>query len=317
MIQNLNFRHALQSNEWMKFQEAQGKKIITGNDDGWSVSAVLEDSSSRIKGATKRLYAPYGPHVTSLEALEESLNFLYGAAKSLGASYVRVEPTQCFTVDEWLSLGCKKAHRDSQPNMTHVVDLTKNTEELLLSMDASVRRLSRQTDQKGFTFLLSYKPEDMDEFLNMMKITSERAGAVFREASYLRSIVATLGPSKTAGVAYALHDGKPVSGVLFYDDLEGQTRYYLHAGSYDEARKVRGNPALGLYLLLGAKEQGFTRFDFYGVSPVDDTSHRWAGFSSFKRSFGGFDVTFSGTWELPVDKVKYHAMRLARSIKKH
>lgn len=317
MIQNLSIRHALQGDAWMHFQESQGNKVINGSGQDWSVSAVLEGSSSRLVGSTKRLYAPYGPQVSSYQGIKEALAFLYENAVKEGASYVRIEPAQYFTEDELKKLGCKKAHRDIQPSMTHIVDLTKSTEELLLSMDASVRRLSRQTDQKGFTFSLSYQPEDMDEFLNMMKITSERAGAVFREASYLRSIVATLGPSKTAGVAYALHDGKPVSGVLFYDDIEGQTRYYLHAGSYDEARKVRGNPALGLYLLLGAKEQGFTRFDFYGVSPLDDTSHRWAGFSSFKRSFGGFDVTYSGTWELPVNKARYSALSAIRSLKKH
>jgi lipid II:glycine glycyltransferase (peptidoglycan interpeptide bridge formation enzyme) len=317
MIKNLEHRHALQSNEWMFFQEKQGKKVITGSGENWSVSAVLEGSASKLGASSKRLYSPYGPHATNLEELSKAVNFLIDNARSLGASYVRIEPAQFFTPKEMKFLGCLKAHRNFQPAMTHVVDLTKSTEDLLLSMDASVRRLSRQTEQKGFEFKISYNSSDMDEFLNMMKITSERAGATFRESAYLRSIVELLGESKTAGVAYAIHEGKTVSGVLFYDDFEGQTRYYMHAGSFDEARQVRGNPALALYLLLNAKDSGFKRFDFYGVSPVEDTGHPWAGFSSFKRSFGGFDVNFSGTWEIPVKKVQYHALRLVRSIKKH
>lgn len=317
MIHNMEERHALQGSEWMRFQESLGKKIINGSGNGWSVNAILESSASKLGGSSKRLYAPYGPHVTSLNSLKEALKFLFEAAKIEGASYVRIEPTQYFTAQEMTSLGCKKAHRDFQPGITHVVDLTKSTDDLLFAMDASVRRLSRQTEQKGFSFNLSYEASDMDEFLNMMKITSERAGAIFRESAYLRSIVEVLGNSKTAGVAYAVHEGKPVSGVLFYDDFEGSTRYYLHAGSYDEARKVRGNPALGLYLLLGAKELGLNRFDFYGVSPIEDTNHRWAGFSSFKRSFGGIDVKYTGTWELPVKRSSYNAMRLVRSLKKH
>jgi lipid II:glycine glycyltransferase (peptidoglycan interpeptide bridge formation enzyme) len=317
MIQNLTIRHALQSVEWMKFQADQGKKIISGSGDGWSVNAVLEGSSSKIRGAASRIYAPYGPQVNSLKALKEALNFLDATAKVEGASYVRIEPVQCFTPVELESMGCKKAHRNSQPNMTNVVDLTKDTEELLLAMDASVRRLSRQSDQLGLSFKISYNPADMDEFLNMMRVTAERSNAVFKESDYLRSTVRVLGPTNTAAVAYAYHEGKPVSGVLFYDDFEGKTRYYLHAGSYDEARKARSNPALALHLLLSAKQAGLERFDFYGVSPAEDTNHKWAGFSSFKRSFGGIDVTYSGTWELPVNKLHYNAMRLVRSIKKH
>lgn len=317
MIKNLDCRHALQSKEWMLFQEKQGKKVVTGSGENWSVSAVLEDSASKLGSSSKRLYAPYGPHATNLEELSKAVNFLIDSAKNLGASYVRIEPAQFFTPKEMKFLGCLKAHRDFQPAMTQIVDLTKSTDDLLIAMDASLRRLSRQTDQKGFEFKISYNPDDMGDFLSMMKTTSERAGAAFRESSYLRSIVAVLGQSKTAGVAYAYHEGKPVSGVLFYDDFEGQTRYYMHAGSFDEARQVRGNPALALHLLLNAKEAGLKRFDFYGVSPVEDTDHKWAGFSSFKRSFGGFDVNYTGTWEVPVKKVQYHVLRLARSIKKH
>lgn len=317
MIKNLEYRHALQSKEWMLFQEKQGKKVVTGTGENWSVSAVLEGSASKLGSSSKRLYAPYGPHATDLDGLKKAVDFLIESAKNLGAGYIRIEPAQYFTPEEMKLVGSFRAHRNFQPSITHVVDLTKTEEDLLLAMDASVRRLSRQTDQKGFEFKLSYDPKDMDEFLKMMKITSERSGATFRESSYLRSIVAVLGQSKTAGVAYALHEGKPVSGVLFYDDFDGKTRYYMHAGSYDEARKVRGNPALALNLLLSAKELGFTRFDFYGVSPIEDTDHKWAGFSSFKRSFGGFDVNYTGTYEIPVKKVQYHALRLARSIKKH
>jgi lipid II:glycine glycyltransferase (peptidoglycan interpeptide bridge formation enzyme) len=157
----------------------------------------------------------------------------------------------------------------------------------------------------------------MKEFLNMMETTSNRAGAIFRDGSYLSSIVEVLGPSKNAGVAIAKHGGKAISGVLFLDDFEGKTRYYLHAGSYDEARKLRGNPALALYLLMGAKDSGYKFFDFYGVSPLDEPNHRWAGFSSFKRSFGGYDLVYSGTWELPVNKTHYKLMNGLRGITKH
>lgn len=314
MIKNLSVRHALQSNEWMDFQTKLGKKTINGFGDGWSVNAVLEDGHSKLFGRMKRLYAPYGPHAESLSALREALKFLELAAKENGASYVRVEPTQYFTPKEMSSLGCKKSHKDYQPGLTNVVDLTKDSESLIASMDYEMRRLSRQLDKRGFTFEISYEVKDIEDLLSMMNTTSERTSAVFREADYLRTELDTLGPSKNVAVAYAINGGKRVSGVLFYDDFVNKTRYYFHAGSTDESRKLGGNPAAVLHLIFNAKESGQERFDLFGVSPSGATDHRWAGFSKFKRDFGGEDLQYSGTWELPVDKLKYTVMSLSRSI---
>ena len=314
MIKNLDVRHALQGDEWMKFQESLGKKIIRGSGEDWQVSAVLEGSTSRILGSVKRLYAPYGPHVTSEKGMKDAIAFLQTTAKTEGVSYVRIEPTQYFSHEEMIKFGCKKVPHDYQPALTSVVDLTQDIDSLIAAMDYEMRRLNRQLDQRGFTFSVSYDPKDIDDFLEMMQSTSGRSNAVLRDSDYLRKTLEVLGPSKTAGIAYAINGGQSISGVLFYDDFENKTRYYMHAGSTNAARKVGGNPAAVLYLLFNAKESGLERFDFFGVSPIEDKNHRWAGFSKFKRDFGGDDLTYSGTWELPVKTIQYAVMNLVRLL---
>ena len=49
--------------------------------------------------------------------------------------------------------------------------------------------------------------------------------------------------------------------------------------------------------LLDAHDAGIRTADLFGLAPPDEPNHPWAGFSAFKRSFGGEDVTHLGTWE--------------------
>jgi lipid II:glycine glycyltransferase (peptidoglycan interpeptide bridge formation enzyme) len=52
--------------------------------------------------------------------------------------------------------------------------------------------------------------------------------------------------------------------------------------------------------------------DLWGVAPADQPDHKWAGFTAFKKSFGGRGIAYPGTWDLPVRKVRYGSYQLAR-----
>ena len=53
--------------------------------------------------------------------------------------------------------------------------------------------------------------------------------------------------------------------------------------------------------------------DLWGVAPADQPDHKWAGFTAFKKSFGGREVAYPGTWDLPVRKIRYGAYQFARA----
>jgi lipid II:glycine glycyltransferase (peptidoglycan interpeptide bridge formation enzyme) len=46
-------------------------------------------------------------------------------------------------------------------------------------------------------------------------------------------------------------------------------------------------------------------FDFWASRPTDDPDHKRAGYTRFKRSFGGQVKEYAGTWDLPNHAVKY------------
>lgn len=307
-------RYFLQSNEWAMFHEALGHKVIKSSGKGWQYIAIVEKGYGKVGRFFSRLYCPYGPYYENDTAKADAFKDLELKAHQNKVDYVRVEPTNASN-EVFAGYGSyHKCKRTSQPALTLIIDLTKPFDELLLDMTKTNRYLWNKVDRTGLVFKIFYETPMLEDFLAMLQETSERTKAKFRSASYYKQLFNTLAPQKIAGVAYVYHDGKPLSSVLFIDDFEAKTRYYLYAGSFTESRKFSANSPLVTFLLKQAKDSGMDKFDFFGLSPIDQPDHRWAGFSQFKRSFGGQELKFGGTWEKPIRKTRYKAMNLIRKL---
>jgi len=119
-----------------------------------------------------------------------------------------------------------------------------------------------------------------------------------------------------ARIYYGKYDDKFAAGVVGIDWAD--TRYYIHAGADQEViRKIPVSRGLAWFMIKDAKNAGLKWFDFYGVSAPGDRHHKWASVSSFKRSFGGQDKDFGGTWDIPVSKFHYRLYRLVKNISRH
>ena len=46
--------------------------------------------------------------------------------------------------------------------------------------------------------------------------------------------------------------------------------------------------------MADAKEKGLKHVDLWGVAPEDQPDHKWAGFTAFKKSFGGREDRLPG-----------------------
>ena len=67
-------------------------------------------------------------------------------------------------------------------------------------------------------------------------------------------------------------------------------------------------------MILDAKAHGFKQFNFWGVTPNDDPSDPWYGFSQFKKAYGGRLDEQLGTWEKPLNSVKYKIYDTKRKL---
>lgn len=309
-------RHFLQSSEWSNFQKELGHRIYQKSGNGWEYVAVYEKGYGKIGGMFKRLYVPYGPTADNKESLDLALNSLESLAKKLKVDYVRIEPV-VVGIDNTtiIPTGYAITKRTTQPKQTLIIDIAKPMDDILADMSKTNRYLWNKVERNGLSFKLSYKLEDLKAFLEMMAETAGRTQSKFHDSQYYEALIEVLGPNKVVGVAYVYYNNKPMSGVVFADDKKAKTRSYLYAGSFFEARKHSANAPLVVYLLETAKNMHFKYFDFFGVAPSDAPSdHKWAGFSKFKRSFGGQELEYAGTWERPINKWRYKLMTYIRKF---
>lgn len=306
--------HFLQSDAWERVQTALGRPTARLAGDGWSALAVVQQGR-----LNRRLYAPYGPQLERPEALRPALEALAAEAKRQGAAFVRVEPMlgaaaspgPALPASALQAAGLRRVGRE-QPEHTQRVDLARPFDEVLGEMRKSNRNLHRNFAKKGLSVRASADPTDVEHLICLLGEVSDRTGMHAHASDYLRTQASVLVPAGDAKIFLVDLDGAddPVAAAMVYDDAE--RRYYGHAAASTEHRALSPGVILVTSMMQDAREAGLAEFDLYGVVPPEVRDHAWSGFSDFKRSFGGRQVDFSGTWELPVKPLSYAVYNLAR-----
>ena len=296
--------HFLQSEMWKKFQIGLGRKNISRREKSFSYETFVE-----IGRFSRRLYCPYGPTLRSKEGLSEATTSLIADAKRTGVDFVRIEPQGMVPEKDLKKLGFYRAPREANPSHTVVNDVSGGHEVIDRHVSQSVRRYARKAEQAGLEYSVSYDPDHIEFFIDMIHDVAGRTGMRPRDDSYFILLARELFPEKAAGLFLAELDGKKVATILFFCD--GDTVCYAHAASYQEYRSLSPATGLGLFALHQAYNMGCKAFDWYGVAPEGaGSSHSWTGFTQFKMGFGGERINRCGTWELPIRKSRYRIYRL-------
>lgn len=300
----------LQSPQWAQFQRALGRTVHEQSGPGWRFLAIEESNP-----AGKLLYSPYGPVAESLTAFDAALAALTDLARTSGAVFVRVEPvTAGFTAAEagtvLRSRGLQPAPVSQQPELSWIVDVDRDFKDVLADMKPANRNLYRNIHKKGVTFRSSQDPAEISILLEFLHMTAARNGFKPQSDEYLSQVARSLMPAGAATLFIAELDGRPIAAALAYDSAD--TRTYAHAALDDTHRKLSAGIPLLVTLIADAQAKGLKHVDLWGVAPADQPDHKWAGFTAFKKSFGGREIAYPGTWDLPVRKVRYGSYQLAR-----
>lgn len=300
-------RHFLQTDHWEAFQKALKRKVIDEKGDGWRSLSIVE----RGRYGT-RLYCPYGPTATNKPALRKALESLQNTAREHDALFVRVEPIAPVSHEDMRDLGAIPAPSEIQPAHTWRVDLAPSEDDIISRMRATNRNLHRTAAKKGITFRKSSDPKEMRILLKFIHEVAQRTGIRPHSDNYFRSQAATLLPRGAAHLFFAELEGKPIAAAFAYDN--NITRYYAHAGASYQHRKLHAGTPLVCFMMLDAKQSGLKNFDLYGIAPPDQPHHPWAGFTEFKKSFGGEAYDFVGTWDIPLKPLQYRFYRAALQV---
>lgn len=295
--------HLLQSHDWEKYSKLEGHPTFWLENDKFQALAVAHNTP-----LGKYLFCPYGPtlaETNSLEALKSALAVLRTLAEEQDAFFVRIEPTVDFSTDDLKKLGLVKSH-DQEPAHTWVLDLSLPESELLDGIEKTKVRHWRNAAKKGISVRTTKDPAEISILTKFLQNVGKRDNFTPQDEKHLQNQL----QSGFATLYIAEFEGNPIAASLVYD--YAGVRYYAHAATDDEHRKLMAGTILLVQMILDAKNADANTFDFWGITTSTDPQHPWYGFTQYKKSFGGKQINYSGTWDLPVKPVKYHLYQIIR-----
>lgn len=256
------------------------------------------------------LFLPYGPYLKTKSALNSALKSLKTLAKSQNAFFVRLEPTLPFTPTEMAKFHLKKTH-DINPAHTWTIDLSAPTEEILKNIEKNHTRHYRNAKKHGVTTRTSKNPAEISKLIAMQNSVASRSHHFgTHDQNYLQNQL----EAPFATLYLAEHENSPIATALVYDSPTH--RYDVHGGTVDSARNLYPGDILTIQRILDAKTAGQKIYDFWGITTSSDPNHPWAGFTRYKKSFGGNEVNYAGTWDFILNPFTYQIYSLLRPLNK-
>jgi len=314
----------LQSETWMRFQEAAGRRVVRFCGEEWSANGVVH----RLPIVGRYLYVPRGPRGRSenIEVRSEDrdlgkvLDDLLLKAKEAKAGWIRIEPETEETLREIrVAISNRrivKAPHDMQPHETFVVGLAPAEDELLAAMKPKTRYNIRIAEKRGVKIVSSTEPEYRNAFIRLVTRTADRKGISAHPVAYYEAMLETLlGDSATLMIAEK--DGVTVAANLLV--FCGDTATYLHGGSDDAYRADMAPFLLQWEGMHEAKRRGCSWYDFGGVNMEEFVvgSGKWLGITRFKFGFSPATsaTVFPGTYDIVLSPRRYAVYRMIQKMK--
>ncbi|HAT73682.1 MAG: Methicillin resistance protein [Candidatus Moranbacteria bacterium GW2011_GWF2_36_839] len=327
----------LQSSEWRKFQEAVGRKtfcVTSPQPSPYKGEGVIEFSASIIEHSLpivrKYFYIPRGPIICHpelvsgsdsemLKQVQHDMEKLIDLAKKEKAGWIRIEPTDSRILDLiGKNLRVVKAPHDMQPKETLIIDISKSEEEILVGMKSKTRYNIKLAEKKSVSVISEQGSENrknIEEFLRLTKIMSERQGIATHEENYYRKMFEVI-PNDIIKLYVAEYDNQIIAAniVIFY----GETAYYLHGASDDKYKNLMAPHLLQWRQIQDARKAGCVRYDFCGVKVNNKKGRSWEGITRFKLGFSPStkSVIFPGSYDIIIDRKKYFLYLFLQRVKK-
>lgn len=308
----------LQSPKYGKMNELLGDKVITESLSGGGGALMVVRAAKR----GRYLEIPCGPLIDwkNKDAAKDVFAKITEIAKAEKCVFVRVRP-QLMNTPENLrllaELGLRKAPMHLAAEHTVMIDLTKSKEELMANMRRQTRYEVRRASKLGIKVEKFNSEGIFREFRKVQANTAKRQGFVPPSLKTLLAERQAFGDDIAIYVAKTSED-KPVAyGMIIKGGKEGD---YYEAASTELNRKLPGAYALLWQVVQDLKDEGYERFNLWGIAPAGQPHHRYAGVTTFKTGFGGKTVEYVPAHDLVINKLGYIKnliVETARKKKRH
>jgi lipid II:glycine glycyltransferase (peptidoglycan interpeptide bridge formation enzyme) len=296
----------LQAPFYGAWQARDGKTVVyfVATDDGATIAAGLAVKYDA-PGGISFFYCPYGPAATnwSPELLAAIREFFAPIIKRTGATFVRLDSDKLSVMPEAkLVPNYLAATASLQPRVEWLLDIAGDQEAIWMGMHKHARynvRLAERANAK----LEFHAPTEapMEAITTLMQTTAGRDKFSLQSRKYYEGVFASIAPDE-GFAAICTIDGKPAAFGLFaaYDGVV----HYIFAGSSNDFRKIAPPYFVIWNAILEAKKRGWHTLNFGGIADNVKGSH-WAGVTSFKKRFGGYEVTHKNPVDLIYNRPKY------------
>lgn len=308
----------LQTKDWEKLQKDLGEETFFIEEKDFQFLAILKKTKFG-----NYFYLPYGPVLHNKNAAKKALEALQKLANGKSVSFIRIEPQSAENASYLLKLPNIKQSKELNPAHTWILDLSTDKDQMIKNFTQGTRTCYNQTPKKGLTITTSKDPEDLKHLVRMQHKLAKDKGINSFSFDYLKTEL-----EQDFATLYLVHynpkndqsltdeslkkdDNIIIAASLFFDGED--TRYYMQSASDYEYRRLPATVGLLTTAIFDAKEKGLKYFDFWGIAPDNaPKDHPWAGFTKFKKSFGGFPVEYAGTYDIVLNPTKYRLYNLAR-----
>ncbi|MFZ3031877.1 MAG: peptidoglycan bridge formation glycyltransferase FemA/FemB family protein [Candidatus Moraniibacteriota bacterium] len=304
----------LQSEEWLRLQKATGKEVVPFSGDGFLANGIVHT----LPLVGRYLYVPRGPKIGSMNheaGIKNRMQRLVQIAKEKRVKWVRIEPeTEELFEEIKKSVPCKvvRAPHDMQPREIFKIDISLSEETLLAQMKPKTRYNIRLAEKRGVKVFETREEKDIESFLDLITATSGRKGITSHSKEYYKKFFMAL-PEAMCQLFVAEYEGVIIAAniVIFY----GDTVTYLHGGTSDLHRDVMAPYLLQWEQIKTAKERGYTKYDFGGVS--FNTTNSWQGITKFKTGFSPqtLPTMYAGTYDIVLAPFSYTVYRVLQKVK--
>lgn len=256
-------------------------------------------STERIKGIN--YYVKNFPIMGSFIKIQrpEKIDFqsIDKVAKKYRAFQIVIEPKTTKHQILITKGGFKQSRSPFIPAKTIQIDLTKSEKKLLSEMHYKTRYNIVKNQNSKIKIQRSKNINDFADF--WQKCALKQRNMYIPQKKEIINLYKAF--KSKAILIFGFKDGELISGILMIE--VGKTAYYMYAASSDKGKKYFA-PTLNVWESIKiAKKDGCKIFDFEGIYDERFPLNSWKGFTRFKKSFGGSEKVFPGTfvkYRLPI-----------------
>ena len=300
------FYSFLQSWEWWEFQKLANKSVKRLGIYKESILVwVLQVIEVRAKRGNY-YFIPHGPLIQNnfFEVLYYVIPILKEQAKKNKIDFIRLNSTVENTIEnkqKYRKLWFINAPMHEHAEDTHLLDLMRTEEELLNNIKKKDRYYINRAIKEWVQVRIDNELDHINKLINMHHNHASRVGYHKFPKAFIYNLYEVFWKNiSTISTSYNWNIESILMTIKFWD-----TCVYYIAASNIISHKFSPNYLCQWEAIKKAKQDGAKLYNFWGVSPDDNSKHPIAWVTKFKRKFWWYDYSLLHAQDLVLSPKYY------------